>query len=118
MLSYQKELEPNGVKLHEYEKRVVGAVDACKSTGSLVLFSPSRVRALQEVMWYALYGTFLWLAVAMVVRKFGKPLAPQDSKAHKQSEEKNLAISSYQTAAGRQAMLGAFQVRFCTRQRH
>ena len=48
------------------------------STGSLVLFSPPRVTALQEVMWYALYGTSLWLAVAMVVRTFGKRLAPQD----------------------------------------
>jgi len=32
---------------------------------------------LQEVMWYALYGTVLWLAVATVVRTFGKRLALQ-----------------------------------------
>jgi membrane protease YdiL (CAAX protease family) len=48
------------------------------STGSLVFFSPPHVTALQEVMWYALYGTALWLAVAIVVRTFGKRLALQD----------------------------------------
>jgi membrane protease YdiL (CAAX protease family) len=48
------------------------------STGFLVLFSPPRVTALQEVMWYVLYGTVLWLAVAIVVRTFGKQLGPQE----------------------------------------
>jgi len=44
------------------------------STGSLVMFSAPRVTAQQEVMWYALYGTVLWVAVAIVVKTFGKRL--------------------------------------------
>lgn len=44
------------------------------STGSLVLFSPPRVTAAQEVMWYALYGVLLWVAVAIVVKMFGRRL--------------------------------------------
>ena len=44
------------------------------STGSLVLFSPPRVTAAQEVMWYALYAILLWLTVAFVVRSNGKNL--------------------------------------------
>jgi membrane protease YdiL (CAAX protease family) len=44
------------------------------STGSLVIFSAPRVTALQEVMWYALYGTALWAVVAIVVQTFGKGL--------------------------------------------
>jgi len=44
------------------------------STGSLVLFSAVRVTARQEVMWYALYGTILWIVVGIVVKTFGRPL--------------------------------------------
>jgi len=44
------------------------------STGSLVIFSPPRVIAPQEVMWYLVYGIVLWLAVAIVVRTYGKRL--------------------------------------------
>jgi len=44
------------------------------STGSLVLFSPTRVTAVQEALWYALYGTVLWVAVGIVVKTFGKQL--------------------------------------------
>jgi membrane protease YdiL (CAAX protease family) len=44
------------------------------STGSLVIFSAPRVTALQEVMWYALYGAALWAVVAIVVKTFGKGL--------------------------------------------
>jgi membrane protease YdiL (CAAX protease family) len=47
------------------------------STGSLVIFSAPRVTAPQEVMWYALYGTVLWGAVAIVVRTFGRRLGPR-----------------------------------------
>jgi hypothetical protein len=43
---------------------------AC-STGSLVIFSPLGVTAAQEVFWYALYATALWLAVAIVAHTFG-----------------------------------------------
>jgi len=44
------------------------------STGSLVIFSPPRVTALEEAMWYLLYGAVLWLVVAMVVKAYGKRL--------------------------------------------
>lgn len=44
------------------------------STGSLVIFSPPGVTAAQEVAWYLLYGTVLWLIVAIVVRVCGKRL--------------------------------------------
>jgi membrane protease YdiL (CAAX protease family) len=44
------------------------------STGSLVLFSATRVTAVQEALWYALYGTVLWVAVGIVVKTFGKQL--------------------------------------------
>ena len=47
------------------------------STGSLVVFSPARVTAAQEVMWYVLYGTVLWVAVAIVITMFGRPLTRQ-----------------------------------------
>lgn len=43
------------------------------STGSLVLLSPPDVNSGQEVMWYAVYGIVLWVAVAIVVR-FGRRL--------------------------------------------
>jgi len=44
------------------------------STGSLVVFSAARVTAQQEAMWYALYGTALWVVVSIVVKVFGKSL--------------------------------------------
>lgn len=37
------------------------------STGSLVVFSAPGVTARQEVMWYALYGTVLWVATAILL---------------------------------------------------
>jgi hypothetical protein len=45
------------------------------STGSSVIFSPPAVSSRQEVIWYALYGTALWLAVLIVVKKFSTRLA-------------------------------------------
>ena len=36
------------------------------STGSLVIFSPPRVTAAQEVLWYAVYAAILWLVVAVI----------------------------------------------------
>ena len=42
------------------------------STGSLVIFSAPRVAAVQEVIWYGLYGITLWLAVAVVARHMPK----------------------------------------------
>jgi membrane protease YdiL (CAAX protease family) len=44
------------------------------STGSLVIFSPPRVNAPQEAVWYLVYGTVLWLVVAIVVRAYGRRL--------------------------------------------
>jgi len=42
------------------------------STGALVMFSPPRVAAAQEVLWYSLYGGALWLVVmASIARKSG-----------------------------------------------
>jgi uncharacterized protein len=44
------------------------------STSSLVLFGAARVTAAQEAMWYALYGTVLWIAVGVVIKTFGRCL--------------------------------------------
>lgn len=44
------------------------------STSSLVLFSPPRVTPRQEVTWYAIYGSILWVAVVMVLSVFGRRL--------------------------------------------
>jgi hypothetical protein len=44
------------------------------STGALVIFSAAHVTAMQEAMWYALYGTVLWVVVGIVVKAFGRPL--------------------------------------------
>ncbi|HUD63454.1 MAG TPA: CPBP family intramembrane glutamic endopeptidase [Candidatus Sulfotelmatobacter sp.] len=48
------------------------------STGSLVLFSATRVTPAQEAMWYALYGTVLWTVVGVVVATFGRRLRRQE----------------------------------------
>ena len=47
------------------------------STGSLVIFGAPHVTAPQEVRWYALYGTALWLVVVIVVRRYGRRLGQQ-----------------------------------------
>ncbi|MGA9042893.1 MAG: CPBP family intramembrane glutamic endopeptidase [Terriglobales bacterium] len=44
------------------------------STGALVVFGAPRVNAAQEATWYGLYGVSLWLAVAIVVKIYGKRL--------------------------------------------
>jgi len=41
------------------------------STGSLVIFSPPRVSAAQEVFWYAVYAAALWIAVALLALVYG-----------------------------------------------
>ena len=41
------------------------------STGSLVVFSPLRVSAAQEVFWYAVYAATLWIAVALLALVYG-----------------------------------------------
>lgn len=47
------------------------------STGSLVVFGAPRATAAQEVIWYAIYGTVLWIVGAMVVKRFGRWLEQQ-----------------------------------------
>lgn len=44
------------------------------STGSLVVFSPARVNARQETLWYLAYASVLWVIVAVVVKKYGREL--------------------------------------------
>jgi membrane protease YdiL (CAAX protease family) len=50
------------------------------STGALVTFSP-WVSPAQEAMWYAIYGSALWLIVAVVVRATGFELQKAESRA-------------------------------------
>jgi len=45
------------------------------STGALVVFSPPRVSAAQEALWYAVYGCLLWLLVAVVRLNYNSRLA-------------------------------------------
>jgi uncharacterized protein len=44
------------------------------STGSLVLFSPPRVDAAHEAVWYLVYAAALWSVAALVVFSCGKSL--------------------------------------------
>jgi membrane protease YdiL (CAAX protease family) len=64
--------------VHTHTKSVLLAqlLHAC-STGSLVVFSPPRVSAAQESLWYAIYAAALWLLVALIATTFGKRLSPQ-----------------------------------------
>lgn len=45
------------------------------STGSLVVFSPARVSAGQEALWYSAYAAALWIAVLVVRFVFGPSLS-------------------------------------------
>lgn len=47
------------------------------STCSLVIFSAPRLTAGQEVVWYAVYGISLWIAVAIVAKAYGRGLGRQ-----------------------------------------
>ena len=44
------------------------------STGSLVIFSPARVSASQEAMWYWLYAGALWFVVVVILWRYGYEL--------------------------------------------
>jgi membrane protease YdiL (CAAX protease family) len=46
------------------------------STGSLVMFGAPGVTSQQEVLWYGVYATVLWFAVAVVVKIFSKRFTP------------------------------------------
>ena len=52
------------------------------STGSLVVFSPNRVTAAKEAMWYAVYGAALWGIVALLLKIYGRNLQRGDSFVH------------------------------------
>ena len=47
------------------------------STSSLVIFSAPHVSASQEAMWYGLYGTSLWVLVAIIAKTYGRRLTRQ-----------------------------------------
>jgi hypothetical protein len=49
------------------------------STGALVIFSPPRVTAAQESLWYAVYAAALWLGVAVIAATYGKGLTLKTS---------------------------------------
>lgn len=44
------------------------------STGSLVVFSPSHITAAQEVLWYAVYASVVWITVGLVLVIYGRDL--------------------------------------------
>ena len=56
------------------------------STGSLVVLSPSRVSASQEVFWYAVYAVVLWMGVALVAVVFGKTLVRRGARVASAAE--------------------------------
>jgi hypothetical protein len=49
------------------------------STGALVIFSPPRVAAAQESLWYAVHAAALWLGVAVIATTCGKDLTLKTS---------------------------------------
>jgi uncharacterized protein len=49
------------------------------STASLVVFSPPRVNAAQETLWYGAYALCLWAIVAVVLAVFGKDLKRENA---------------------------------------
>jgi CAAX protease family protein len=48
------------------------------STGALAAFSPSRVTAGEEVMWYPIYGVILWMIVGIIIARYGPTLTKAD----------------------------------------
>lgn len=50
------------------------------STGSLVIFSPGRVKAAEETLWYSVYAIALWIAVALVAVGWGKRLTRESAQ--------------------------------------
>jgi uncharacterized protein len=49
------------------------------STGSLVMLSPPRVNACQEVVWYLVYAAALWLTVGLIAGFFGSKFRRSDA---------------------------------------
>ncbi len=50
------------------------------STGSLVVFSPAAVTAVQEAFWYAVYAAVLWLLVLLLITIVPSPASRQSAK--------------------------------------
>jgi hypothetical protein len=50
------------------------------STGALAAFSPVRVTAGEEALWYAVYAVVLWTVVAAIVAHLGTTLVNDRSK--------------------------------------
>jgi uncharacterized protein len=63
---------------------------AC-STSALVVFSPPRVSAGQEALWYFAYGALLWLVVAIIVFGWGRRLVRPGSVA--EAPERQLGVA-------------------------
>ena len=51
------------------------------STGALVIFSPPRATAAQEVLWYGIYALVLWAVVAAVATKYKLALGGDNQPA-------------------------------------
>lgn len=51
------------------------------STGSLVIFSPPRVNAAQETLWYFAYAFLLWIFVGLIAAGWGRTLSREKSDA-------------------------------------
>ena len=67
------------IERQHYEDNVrSGKLFHASSTGALAAFSPSRVTAGEEAMWYAIYGAFLWTIVGIIVARYGTTLAKSD----------------------------------------
>lgn len=49
------------------------------STGALVIFSPPRVNAAQETIWYFVYAVVLWLVAAIITVVWGSNLMKRKS---------------------------------------
>jgi membrane protease YdiL (CAAX protease family) len=52
------------------------------STASLVVFSPPRITAAQEALWYLVYAFALWVTVSLVVIFFGNSLTRKSGWSH------------------------------------
>jgi len=62
------------VNAFEDSTRFTARISRSPVADPLVIFSAARVTALQEVTWYVLYRTALWVIVAIVVKKLGRGL--------------------------------------------
>ncbi len=47
------------------------------NTGFLVILAPLHISPAQEALWYAVYAAVLWIAVAIIVARYGKRFVQQ-----------------------------------------